>query len=59
MHYPATGVGHLFAQGLIDMFYGYSILENFKGILTLAYYSIIKTKGDRESDQVWHTVEGK
>lgn len=42
MHYPSTGVGHLFAQGLINMFYSTSIFGNLKGIFMLAKYSIIK-----------------
>lgn len=50
MHYPATGVGHHFAQGLIHMFYSTSILGNLKGMLLLAKYSIIKSNVKTKSD---------
>ncbi len=42
MHYPATGNGHLFAQGLIFMFYSTSLLDNLKGVLMLAQHSLFK-----------------
>ena len=38
MHYPATGVGHKFAQGLISFFYSTSLLGNLKGVLALIIY---------------------
>ena len=38
MQYPASGVGHLFAQGLIHFFYSTSWLGNFKGIGMLMRY---------------------
>ena len=38
MHYPSTGVGHKFAQGLIHMFYSTSLIGNFKGIWYLMKY---------------------
>ena len=44
MHYPATGVGHLFAQGLIHMFYSTSVWDNLKGVFMLLKYSVFKTK---------------
>lgn len=42
MQYPSTGVGHLFAQGLIHMFYSTSIIGNIKGLLMVIKYSIVK-----------------
>ncbi len=42
MQYPATGVGHFFAQGLIHMFYSTSLFGNLKGMLMLAKYSVVK-----------------
>jgi hypothetical protein len=44
MAYPATGVGHLFARGLINMFYSTSILGNINGLLNVIWFSIIETK---------------
>lgn len=44
MQYPATGVGHYFAQGLIHMFYSTSIVGNLKGIYLLIKYSIVTGK---------------
>jgi hypothetical protein len=41
MHYPATGVGHLFAQGLIKMFYSQSIVGVLEGIAALIKYSLL------------------
>ena len=38
MQYPASGVGHLFAQGLIHFFYATNWLDNFKGIGMLIVY---------------------
>ena len=42
MHYPSTGVGHMFAQGLINMFYSTNWMGTFKGIFMLIKYSIVK-----------------
>lgn len=42
MHYPSTGVGHYFAQGLIHLFYSTNIFGNLKGIYLLIKYSIVK-----------------
>jgi acyl-CoA reductase-like NAD-dependent aldehyde dehydrogenase len=42
MHYPASGVGHYFAQGLIYMFYSTSFINNLKGIFMLIKYSVVK-----------------
>lgn len=42
MQYPATGVGHLFAQGLIRMFYSTDLMGNLQGLLTVIKYSIVK-----------------
>ena len=44
MHYPSTGVGHYFAQGLIHMFYSTSLWGNIKGVYLLTKYSIMKGK---------------
>jgi len=44
MEYPSTGVGHLFAQGLINMFFSTSLFGNFQGVCMLAKYSIVKGK---------------
>ena len=41
IQYPATGVGHKFAQGLIHMFYSTSWFGTFKGIFMLIKYSIV------------------
>lgn len=38
MQYPASGVGHLFAQGLIHFFYSTNWLDNIKGIWMLTIY---------------------
>jgi acyl-CoA reductase-like NAD-dependent aldehyde dehydrogenase len=38
MHYPATGVGHLFAQGLIGMFYSTSLSGNIAGLVKILTY---------------------
>ena len=48
MHYPSTGVGHYFAQGLINLFYSTSIFGNLKGIYLLIKYSIVKGKKKSE-----------
>jgi acyl-CoA reductase-like NAD-dependent aldehyde dehydrogenase len=40
MHYPATGVGHRFAQGLINMFYNTSLIGNLGGLLNVIYYAM-------------------
>ena len=39
MHYPSSGVGHMFAQGLISMFYSTSLVDNLKGLLMVIRYS--------------------
>lgn len=39
MHYPATTVGHLFAQGLINFFYSTSLIGNLRGIWALISYA--------------------
>ena len=39
MHYPATGVGHLFAGGLINMFFSTSIFGNLHGLFTVIRYA--------------------
>jgi acyl-CoA reductase-like NAD-dependent aldehyde dehydrogenase len=39
MQYPSTGVGHLFAGGLINMFYSTSILGKLQGLFTVIKYS--------------------
>ena len=44
MEYPSTGVGHMFAQGLINMFYSTSLFGNMCGMLSLAKYSMVKGK---------------
>ena len=48
MHYPATGVGHWFAQGLIHLFYSTSIIgttsSKLYGIYLLIKYSLFKKK---------------
>lgn len=38
------GVGHFFAQGLINFFYSTTIYGNLKGIFLLIKYSIITGK---------------
>ena len=45
MHYPSTGVGHLFAQGLIKLFYAQSIVGTLQGIAALINYSLFNTRG--------------
>lgn len=42
MAYPSTGIGHLFAQGLIHMFYSTSILGNLQGLWMVIKYSMVK-----------------
>lgn len=44
MHYPSTGVGHHFAQGLINFFYSPSLIQNIKGVFALIKYSIPSKK---------------
>jgi hypothetical protein len=50
MQYPATGVGHLFAQGLIRMFYSTDLMGHLQGLLTVIKYSIVK--GAKKEKQV-------
>lgn len=38
MHYPATGVGHLFAQGLVKMFHSQSVLGFLEGLVQVLRY---------------------
>lgn len=38
MEYPATGVGALFAAGLIDFFCSTSLAGNISGVLTVVKY---------------------
>jgi hypothetical protein len=47
MRYPATGVGHLFAQGLIHMFYATNGVDNIKGLYMLIKYSLVGGKKKR------------
>jgi len=50
MHYPSTGVGHFFAQGLIKLFYSTSIFGTLDGIWKLTKYSIVKgSKGGNKA----------
>lgn len=49
MQYPATGTGHEFAKGLINMFYSTSWVGTFQGIFALIRYSIPPAK--KESDK--------
>ena len=46
MAYPATGVGHYFAKGLIYLFHSASVMDKIKGIFMLIKYSIVK--GDKK-----------
>ena len=39
MHYPSTGIGHLFAQGLIGFFYSTSLMGNLQGVWKLICHS--------------------
>eukprot|EP01034_Spumella_vulgaris_P022998 gene22998-29184_t len=48
MEYPSTGVGHLFAAGLIDFFYSTSFAGNIRGVCTVIYYSIFSTKREKK-----------
>ena len=49
MQYPSTGVGHLFAQGLIKFFYSPSIFGTMEGIGALMKYSLFVTKASKQS----------
>uniref|UniRef100_A0A6B2L1U5 Cyclic nucleotide-binding domain-containing protein n=1 Tax=Arcella intermedia TaxID=1963864 RepID=A0A6B2L1U5_9EUKA len=40
MQYPSSGVGHLFAQGLISMFYSTSYWGKMKGLASIIKYSL-------------------
>lgn len=51
MHYPATGFGHLFAQGLIHMFYSTSIIGNLKGVFLLIKCSLMRSQSDKQTKQ--------
>lgn len=42
MAYPASGVGHYFAQGLIKMFYSSSLAGNLSGLWLVIKYSVVK-----------------
>jgi len=44
MQYPATGVGHFFAQGLIDFFYSTTFYGTLKGIFLLLKYLTVTGK---------------
>ena len=35
MQYPSKGKGHVFAQGVVEMFYGYGLLGKAQGLLKL------------------------
>ena len=48
MAYPATGVGHLFAKGLIKMFYSTSIIGNLDGLLKVIWYAIVEPKSSKK-----------
>lgn len=48
MHYPATTVGHLFAQGLINFFYSTSLIGNLRGIWALISYATPPKKPKQE-----------
>jgi hypothetical protein len=41
MQYPSTGVGHLFAQGLIHMFYSTDWMGTIKGLFMVIKYSLL------------------
>jgi acyl-CoA reductase-like NAD-dependent aldehyde dehydrogenase len=41
MAYPSTGIGHLFAQGLINFFYSTSLIGNVQGVISLIKYSVV------------------
>ena len=41
MQYPSTGIGHLFAQGLINFFYSTSLWGNICGVMSLIKYSSV------------------
>ena len=40
MHYPATGVGHLFAKRLINMFYSTSFTGKILGVIDVIKFSL-------------------
>ena len=48
MAYPATGVGHHFAKGLIKMFYSTNILGNIDGLLKVAWYAVVEPKASKK-----------
>ena len=49
MSYPASGVGHYFAQGLIKMFYSTSFIGTLSGLWLVIKYSVVKgTKPNRD-----------
>ena len=49
MAYPASGVGHLFAQGLVKMFYSTGLSGNLSGLWGVIKYSVVKgTKPNKE-----------
>jgi len=43
MQYPSTGVGHLFAQGLIKMFYSTNYVGTLNGLWQVIKYSVFVT----------------
>jgi hypothetical protein len=52
MSYPSTGVGHLFAQGLIHLFYSTTIMDKLKGIFLLTKYSIVKGTPNEKKQKI-------
>ncbi len=42
LQYPSTGVDHLFAQGLIRMFYSIDLMGKLQGLMTVIKYSILR-----------------
>lgn len=49
MQYPASGVGHLFAQGLIQLFYSTTLGGTLSGLWAVIKYSIVK--GDKPKEK--------
>jgi hypothetical protein len=51
MGYPSTGVGHLFAQGLIHLFYSSSLGGHLQGLFMVLKYSLVKGQPQAQGQQ--------
>ena len=53
MAYPSTGVGHLFAKGLINMFYSPFSVGKLEGLYNVIKYSVVKAPKPDKKSKAW------